>query len=73
MIRFYFARLTYLFNKTIFHCVNAQVASEQIQSLQDQNSSLRTAVAQMRQDMEGLSRLQHQPQPDAAGEDRHCK
>uniref|UniRef100_A0A8C4H5W8 Coiled-coil domain containing 57 n=1 Tax=Dicentrarchus labrax TaxID=13489 RepID=A0A8C4H5W8_DICLA len=40
--------------------------SEEIRRLQEQNSTLRAVVTQMRKDMEGLSRLLPQPQPQAS-------
>ncbi|KAM4623899.1 coiled-coil domain-containing protein 57 isoform 3-T4 [Polymixia lowei] len=42
------------------------LASEEICRLQQQNSSLRAVVAQMRKDMEVLSQRQPQPQPQAS-------
>ncbi|XP_051272731.1 coiled-coil domain-containing protein 57 isoform X2 [Dicentrarchus labrax] len=42
------------------------LASEEIRRLQEQNSTLRAVVTQMRKDMEGLSRLLPQPQPQAS-------
>uniref|UniRef100_UPI003AAEFF66 coiled-coil domain-containing protein 57 n=1 Tax=Centroberyx gerrardi TaxID=166262 RepID=UPI003AAEFF66 len=41
----------------------SDLASEEIRRLQQQSSSLRAVVAQMRKDMEGLSRLPPHPQP----------
>ncbi|XP_071391732.1 coiled-coil domain-containing protein 57 [Centroberyx affinis] len=41
----------------------SDLASEEIRRLQQQSSSLRAVVAQMRKDMEGLSRLPPHPRP----------
>ncbi|XP_029934517.1 coiled-coil domain-containing protein 57 isoform X2 [Myripristis murdjan] len=42
------------------------LVSEELRRLQQQNSSLRAVVAQMRKDMEGVSQLPHPPQPQAS-------
>ncbi|XP_035526239.1 coiled-coil domain-containing protein 57-like [Morone saxatilis] len=47
------------------------LASEEIRRLQEQNSTLRAVVTQMRKDMEGLSRLLPQPQASSPQPVRH--